>query len=367
MNAPAVSFEVAQRFNALRRRYLLTRVGIALSVAVAAALALWIGLAACDYFWEWNATARKAGMVLGITSVTGWLVYRLLVIFTDTRQRRFAGTLESSFEDFGQRIRTVLDTVDGRVEGPTEMLSALGNQTLGRWETCSPARLVPARGLLVGAAAGIGALLLALGLFSFDGQWRTAMLRALGNEVPYTTLSVAPGNKKILEGAPVVVSLQLAGRTNRDVMLRYRFLADETKADDATEDQGEPVIEWVESDLLPAGPEDGKAGDPSLAKFSSSFGKAKDPIEYQFVTSVGTTTLYRIDVQPLIEAKRTEAVVTPPAYTRLKTRTVQDESWYANTQVWLYRGAWQEWGPHDIEMAVPLSPKEVSRKRNAIF
>ena len=46
---------------------------------------------------------------------------------------------------------------------------------------------------------------------------------------------------------------------------------------------------------------------------------------------------------------------------------VQDESWYANTQVWLYRGAWQEWGPHDIEMAVPLSPKEVSRKRNAIF
>jgi glucosamine-6-phosphate deaminase len=46
---------------------------------------------------------------------------------------------------------------------------------------------------------------------------------------------------------------------------------------------------------------------------------------------------------------------------------VQDESWYANTQVWLYRGAWQEWGPHAIEMAVPLSPKEVSRKRNAIF
>ncbi len=35
--------------------------------------------------------------------------------------------------------------------------------------------------------------------------------------------------------------------------------------------------------------------------------------------------------------------------------------------VWLYRGAWQEWAPHEIEMAVPLSPQEVDRKRAAIF
>ena len=34
---------------------------------------------------------------------------------------------------------------------------------------------------------------------------------------------------------------------------------------------------------------------------------------------------------------------------------------------WLYRGAWQEWGPEEIEMAVPLSPDEVMRKRIAIF
>jgi glucosamine-6-phosphate deaminase len=35
--------------------------------------------------------------------------------------------------------------------------------------------------------------------------------------------------------------------------------------------------------------------------------------------------------------------------------------------VWFYRGAWQEWAPHEIEMAVPLSPQEVARKRTAIF
>lgn len=43
------------------------------------------------------------------------------------------------------------------------------------------------------------------------------------------------------------------------------------------------------------------------------------------------------------------------------------DEWYANSEVWLYRGAWQEWPVHQIEMAVPLSPQEVKQKRNAIF
>lgn len=46
---------------------------------------------------------------------------------------------------------------------------------------------------------------------------------------------------------------------------------------------------------------------------------------------------------------------------------VAGDDWYGRCQVWLYRGAWQEWDPHEIEMAVPLSPDEVRRKRNAIF
>ncbi len=45
----------------------------------------------------------------------------------------------------------------------------------------------------------------------------------------------------------------------------------------------------------------------------------------------------------------------------------RDDDWFRSTVVWLYRGAWQEWAPHEIEMAVPLSPQEVDRKRDAIF
>ncbi len=45
----------------------------------------------------------------------------------------------------------------------------------------------------------------------------------------------------------------------------------------------------------------------------------------------------------------------------------KDQDWYQQCVVWLYRGAWHEWAPEEIEMAVPLSPEEVLRKRNAIF
>jgi glucosamine-6-phosphate deaminase len=37
------------------------------------------------------------------------------------------------------------------------------------------------------------------------------------------------------------------------------------------------------------------------------------------------------------------------------------------SEVWLYRGAWEEWEPHEIEMAVPLSPDVLEQKKQAIF
>ncbi|WP_298869195.1 glucosamine-6-phosphate deaminase [uncultured Gimesia sp.] len=36
-------------------------------------------------------------------------------------------------------------------------------------------------------------------------------------------------------------------------------------------------------------------------------------------------------------------------------------------EFWMYRGAWEEYDPHEIERAVPLSPEVVLKKREAIF
>lgn len=46
---------------------------------------------------------------------------------------------------------------------------------------------------------------------------------------------------------------------------------------------------------------------------------------------------------------------------------LKNESWMKDCWVWLYRGAWQEWDIDQIEMAVPLSPDELMRKRRAVF
>jgi glucosamine-6-phosphate deaminase len=43
------------------------------------------------------------------------------------------------------------------------------------------------------------------------------------------------------------------------------------------------------------------------------------------------------------------------------------EECISDMYLWLYRGAWQEWEIHDIDMAVPLSPGELLKKRRAIF
>lgn len=46
---------------------------------------------------------------------------------------------------------------------------------------------------------------------------------------------------------------------------------------------------------------------------------------------------------------------------------LKDEPWIKDCYIWLYRGAWQEWSIHDIDMVVPISPEELLRKRRAIF
>lgn len=50
------------------------------------------------------------------------------------------------------------------------------------------------------------------------------------------------------------------------------------------------------------------------------------------------------------------------ALKQLKQNDYMDNCW-----VWLYRGAWHEWDIHQIDMAIPMSPDQVLKKRKAIF
>ncbi len=46
---------------------------------------------------------------------------------------------------------------------------------------------------------------------------------------------------------------------------------------------------------------------------------------------------------------------------------LKSEEWLKECHVWLYRGAWMEWELGKVDMAVPLSPDELIKKRHAIY
>lgn len=54
-------------------------------------------------------------------------------------------------------------------------------------------------------------------------------------------------------------------------------------------------------------------------------------------------------------------------YSALDRLVAEGAEWLKDCYVWLYRGAWQEWDIADMEMAVPVGPMDMERKKNAIF
>ena len=51
----------------------------------------------------------------------------------------------------------------------------------------------------------------------------------------------------------------------------------------------------------------------------------------------------------------------------LRRIKAEGDEWVNDCWVWLYKGAWQEWDIAEIEMAIPMSPDQVMKKRYGIF
>ncbi|WP_298505838.1 glucosamine-6-phosphate deaminase [uncultured Maribacter sp.] len=54
-------------------------------------------------------------------------------------------------------------------------------------------------------------------------------------------------------------------------------------------------------------------------------------------------------------------------YDAIELLVADNVDWIKDCYVWLYRGAWQEWDIADMEMTVPIGPRDMQRKKNAIF
>ncbi len=302
---PAIVSELATRFHALRWRYacwLMVSAGASLCAGFGCA---WWLLAMTDYWLELPLSLRRiGGMAVSIVALAliGLSVWRILC---RSAVRPFAMHMESRFESMGQRLRTVLDLAEGKLRAPEAMLTALGHQTMARWETAQPTQILPHRTAAI-SLVGLVTILLCLALWSASGhEARIALQRAAGLDRHYTELLVTPGDMQVLEGLQPEVQLELRGRPDRQVVLRYRRM-DET--------------DWTEADLQAT---DAPRGTDSISTrtFVSKLDKISSDLQYQFGTEVGDSPVYKIKMQPKIVLLDSSAVVRPPAYTQLPERS----------------------------------------------
>jgi glucosamine-6-phosphate deaminase len=69
----------------------------------------------------------------------------------------------------------------------------------------------------------------------------------------------------------------------------------------------------------------------------------------------------------LADPHGTHRVCLDIVFEALKRMKASGEDWVKDCWLWLYKGAWQEWNIEEIEMAIPMSPGQVLKKRFGIF
>ena len=69
----------------------------------------------------------------------------------------------------------------------------------------------------------------------------------------------------------------------------------------------------------------------------------------------------------LADPHGTHKVCLDIVFESIKRIKAAGEGWINDCYVWMYKGAWQEWDIAEIDMAIPMSPDQVMKKRYGIF
>ncbi|MFO0823172.1 MAG: glucosamine-6-phosphate deaminase [Gemmataceae bacterium] len=100
--------------------------------------------------------------------------------------------------------------------------------------------------------------------------------------------------------------------------------------------------------------------------------KTKDPLHPQDIEDI-TALLRRLQPAQIYVAGElsdphgTHRMCAEAVFAAVRQLRADSKASVPHSDVWLYKGAWEEWEPHEIEMAVPMSPDVLERKKQAIF
>jgi hypothetical protein len=293
----------------LRQHWRVRRVTEGVLLALAATVAMLVVTVAADNLLKFGTTGRivLAFLLWGtaIGSVAVLVIQRWL---EDRRDDFFAAMVEEKHPELGNKFINALQLGRSNGYGSPRLVEAIVHDAAEATADlelldCLDSRLVRRNAGLLAAAAAL-LVLYPIGFSAARfGNGLGRVLLPSASIAPYTAtqvVEVTPGNKRFLEGTPITITAQVAGKLPRECRLNQR----------------KPGGMWQRSVM-------GRVAD-SRDRFQFAIAAADESIEYFVEAGDGRSETYRVEV---VERPEITGIVVDyelPAYTGLPPRRVED-------------------------------------------
>lgn len=314
--AEAAVRELQQRLHSTRLSQISQRIGIGVCSLLAIGAVCLAVSATADWILELATVWRAAWLVGSVTTaatvaIISWQRWVAAYTLSDT-----AIDAEQRLSQFGQRLRTTLD-YEQQVPPPAaaspSLLNSLHTETRKLAEQTEWSDAVDRRPLvrtvLVASAVALGwmaALILV-------PEFRIAAARAMLLPFDYTVVTFSPQSETVRPGESVTITVAVTGRPITSARIRHRLAGSQA--------------DWVTVDLVPPDRDERETPDkPSPEQLSGELSAVLDELEQdtEFEVLAGPRSLpagfIRV-LQPLT-LQKSEALITPPAYTGRPAETV---------------------------------------------
>lgn len=302
------------RFEHLRRKLRRHLGWQTLTVLAIGSLLGFLAIAGLDYRFEmpwliravWLAIASAAAVV-----VAGWL---LIAGLTRWNRGGTASAIEHRFPELGQRVRT---TVEYRGRSNDQLKSvgvapglvrALETEAAVSTLPLPLENLIPIKRLIALAAVAGAILGFVTSASLWNGEWKTALRRALLADESFSHLVLSTGNETVDKGTGLNLKANLRGRSRDSVILRTRPL---DRADNSWDEQ---TFTMKDGDLVSA----------DEWAFASFVPNITAPFAYQWVAGPERSPEYQVDVRYPLEIASMTVTATPPEYTGLPASVQMD-------------------------------------------
>lgn len=302
------------RFEDLRRRLRRYLGWQTLTVLAICSLLGFLSIASLDYRFEmpWIVRATSLGITAGAgLLLAGWLLIAGMRRWTHYRT---ASAIEHRFPELGQRVRTTVEYRGRSVEQLKSagvapgLVRALETEAAVSTLPLPLENLIPVTRLI--ALTAFAAIIVGfMGSASlWNGEWQTAIRRALLVDEPFTRLSVATGDSIVDKGTGLNLKATLHGRPRDTVVLMTR----PKNRDGGT---------WDQQTFATKDAELNSAGD---WVYESLIPNITEPFEFQWVAGPERSQPYRVDVRFPLQIVSMSIGITPPEYTGLPTAMQMD-------------------------------------------